>query len=95
MTRITVVRISVAEPKSDGTTKLAFKVDVVCSMLFTVFNTSANTNSGAFWTHKLFWLKLFWLVLLVLLFAIFHPAEVRRLTFEAHIVGALVQSKLL
>jgi hypothetical protein len=93
VTGITVVGIAVAEPKSNRAAILTLEVDVVCAMLFAVFDSCAHTDSRTLWTDELLSLEI--AILLVGLVAVYHTAKVGRFALEAHIVSTLIKSKLL
>ena len=82
MTRIAVVSVSVAEPESDWATEATFEVNILVSMLVTIFYTCSNRFCRTFWAHKLFRFK----VLRSILIAVLHASKVRILTFETLVV---------
>jgi hypothetical protein len=93
MARLTKMSIAPAKPLRDITTELTLKLYVVQPMLFTVFDSSLNTIACAFCTYQLFFLEIFFIFFLVHL-AIFQPAEVWPLTFEAFIVSKFEKTKV-
>jgi hypothetical protein len=90
--RVTVVGISVAEPKRDGTAELALKVDVVCTVFITILNACPNRLRRALGTYEFLWLEILKHILSVT--TINHTSEIRILALVALVVSQFKHRKL-
>lgn len=90
VTTLAEVSVPPAKPLGDVATELAFEFNELSAMLCAVFDPCPHTLSGALSTNQLLWFKHLVLIVLILLIgAVLHPSEVRRLAFKAHIVAEL------
>jgi hypothetical protein len=75
VTRLTEVGVAPTEPLRNGTAKFALEFYKVSSVLWTILDTSTDTNGRALTADEIFWLVL--LALLLGLNAIFETSEIR------------------
>ena len=84
MTRVAIVSIAMAKPKSNRATIPTFEIDIVCAMLVTMLLSSANDACRAFRAYKILFSEVFHHLLVVS--TIFHASKIRLLTLEAHVI---------
>ena len=85
--------VSVAEPKRNGAAKFAFKVDVVGTVLVTVFHAGSHRLRRALCAHKLLWLE-FLKHILGINNTVTHATKIRGLALVALVVSQFEQSEL-
>jgi len=77
--------VSVAEPKCDRTAKFAFKVNIISTVLVTIFHARPHRLSRALCAHKLLWFEFLKHILGVT--TINHAAKIRDLALVALVVS--------
>ena len=87
VTIIAKVCIAPTEPLSYTTAILAFEVDEVSAVLFTVFNATLHRRRRAFAANELFWFKF---LLLHCVNTVFFASEICIFAFETLIVSEFV-----
>ena len=91
MTWIAVVRVAVAEPERNRAAPFALEVNVVCTVLFAVFDSSPDQICRALRTDEVFAAVLSSRCHLVA--TVVQAAKVRLLALETHVVGTLEHRK--
>ena len=84
MTRVAIVSIAMAKPKSNRAAIPTFKINIVCTMLVTILLSSANDACRAFRAHKVLFSEVFDHLLVVS--TVLHASEIGLLTLETHVI---------